>query len=109
MHLQVVEIENRIGDIRSRLGHLLLSQDVAPCQLHETAALCQAGQARVDEAFAGQAVQNDIDPGAACRVEDFPAERGRAAVEHLLDTVRAEVGSLARARRGEHFRARRLG
>ena len=108
MLLQGVEIEDRIGDVRPQRRHLVLAQDVPPGELHEAAAVREAGEARLDEALAGQAVQHDVDPGAARGREDVLAEGGRAAVEHVLHAERAEVGLLGRARRGEHLRARSL-
>ena len=106
---QGVEIEDRIGDVRSYRCHFLLAKDVPPGEFHEASALREAEEACFDEALAGEAVQHDVDPGATCRVEDFTSKRGRAAVEHSFDAERTEVGLLARARGCVHFRSCGLG
>ena len=101
---QCIEIENGVGDIRPHRRHLVGAQDIPLRQLHDAAALREAREARLDEALAGQAVQHHVDSGPVRRVENFPGERGRAAVEHVHDAERAEISLLARARGCEHLR-----
>ena len=47
-------------------------------------------------------------PGAVCHLQDILAEGRRAAVEHMSHAQRSEMVPLARTRRGEDLRARRL-
>ena len=107
--LEDIDHEDGIGHVRPYGRHLLLAQDVDPGHLDEAAAPGQAGQARVDETLAGQAVQDDVDARPVRRVEDLLPEGRRAAVEDMLDAQRPEVGPLARARGREHLRAGGLG
>ena len=102
---QDVQFQDGVGHVGTRGRHLLLAQDIPPGQFHEPAAVFQAGQAGVDEAFSGQAVQHHVHPGAVRGFEDFPAERGRAAVKDLLYAQRPEIRLLRRACGGEDLRA----
>ena len=106
--LEHVELQDVVRDIRPGRRHLLLAPDVDPRQLHEPAAVGEARQARLDEALAGQAVQHHVDPGPAGGFQDLPAERGGAAVEHVLHAERAQIRPLARARGREDLRAGRV-
>ena len=105
--LQDVQLQDVVGHVRTRLRHLVLGQDVAPGHLNEAAPASEAGEAGVDEALSGEAVQHDIHAGAIGRVEDFLPERRRAAVEDVLDAERPQVRLLWRARGCEDLRARR--
>ena len=101
--LQPVQVEDGVGDVRAQRRHLVLAQDVPSGQLHEPSIAREAGEARLDEALAGQAVQHDVDARSVRGVQDLLPERRRAAVEHVLDAQRTEVRLLGSARRGEHL------
>ena len=106
--LQDIQLQDVVGDVRPGRRHLVLGENVAPGHLHKAAPVPQTGQAGVDEALAGEAVQHDVHPGAAGRLEDLFAERRGAAVEHVLDAERAQVRLLGGACGGEDLRTRSL-
>ena len=82
-----------------------MAEDVPPGHLDESTALSEAGKACVDEAFAGEAVEHDVNALAASGRENFFAELGLAAVEYVLDAERTEKRLFRGAGRGEHLRA----
>ena len=105
LFLQGIDLEDGVVHVRPDGRHLLLAQDVHPGHFHEPTPARQAGETGIDEAFAGQAVQHHVDPGATRSFENLLPEGGRAAVEHLFYAERAEIFPLASACGGEHFRA----
>ena len=104
--LQNVELQNVIGHVRPRRGHVAVAVDIHPGQFDETPAGRQAGQARLDKTLAGQAVQHHVNAFTAGSREDFLPKRRAAAVEHVFHPQRPQVGLLRLAGGGEHFRAR---
>ena len=106
--LQYVQLKDVIGHVGPYGRHFLLAQDVAPGHLHETAALPEAGQAGIDVALAREAVQHHIDAFAAGGLENFFAERRRAAVKNVFHAERPEIVPLGRAGGGKHLRSRGL-
>ena len=73
-----------VGHVRADGSHLLFAQDVHARHLDEAAALSEARQTSLDEALAGQAVQNHVDTGAAGVTQDGRAKGRRAAVVNVL-------------------------
>jgi len=106
--LEDIQFENPVADIRTRGRHLVFGEDVAPGHLDKPAPRPEAGEARVDEPLARQAVEDQVHALAARRFQDLPAEVGRAAVEHVLDAERAQKRLLGSAGRGIYLRPRRL-
>ena len=109
MLLQVVKVKDGIGDIWPQVRHLFLGKNVAPRELHKSTVPRQAGQAGLNEAFTGQAVQHNINPDTVRSLEDFLTKRGCAAVENMFDAKRAKVGAFTLARCGEYLCACGLG
>ena len=103
--LQDIELQDVVTDVGTERGHLLLAQDVPSSQLHESPALLEAGETRVDESLARQAVEDDIHPLSARGLEDPAGELRAAAVEQPVDAERPEIGLLGRTRGGEDFGA----
>ena len=106
--LQRIELDDGVGRVRPTGAHLLLAQDVARSQLDEGAALGKAGQARVDEAFGGETVEDDVNAGATSDGEDFLAVGRRPAIENVPNAKALQVGLFRRARRREHLGTSRL-
>ena len=107
--LQGIDREDVVADIRPNGRHLFFAEDVDAGHLDETATFRETGKARVDEPLAGQTVEHHGDPGAGRSIQNFLAERSRAAVEHVFHAAGAQEFPLPLARRGEHLGARRPG
>ena len=104
---QDVEFDDRVAGVRSCSRHFVGGPDVASRQLHEMPAVGEAGQARLDEAFARQAVHDDVDAGAVGGLQDPRAEVRGSAVEYVGDADGTQERALGGARRGDHLGAGR--
>ena len=94
-----VEFQDRVGHVGTDRGHLLLAEDVPAGEFHEPAAVGQAGEARLDEAFPGQAVQDYVNAPAARGIEDILAESRPATVEDVAARpANADMAASARSR-----------
>ena len=104
--LEHVQLQDVVAHVRAHRRHLLVGQDVPPGQLDEATTLGQARQAGLDEALAGEAVQQHVNALASGGLQDLVAERGLTAVVYVLHAQRPYEVVLRKAGRGEHLRTR---
>ena len=107
--LESVQLQDPVAHVGPSLRHLLFAENVHPGEFHEAAISGQAGQAGVDEARAGEAVEHHVDSLAPGGLEDFLTEVGLAAVEHVLHAQRPQKRLFRSTGGGENLSPRGLG
>ena len=93
-----IQREDGIADIRSRSGDFFRAPDVALADFDELATSLETGQARLDKARAGQAIQDHPNPSPFRDFENSLLESRRSAVEHMLHAKRPQIRPLWFAR-----------
>ena len=101
---QPMDVQHGVRDIRAHTRHLGMGPRVALADLDKAAAAGETGQRCLNETWTGQAVDNEVHPGATGIGEYLLTKMGLTAVIDMLHPHCAHVGLLGRAAGGEHLR-----